>query len=84
MCMCLCVCVSAPEASNNQWCDVAWYGPHMIGQTSTTAFVLAAIVGIISRHGLRIEAHRRSQPNKSKLALYKPLLRLYCHLNSRT
>ena len=29
--MCLCVCVSAPKASNNQWRDVAWYGPHMIG-----------------------------------------------------
>ena len=40
---------------------------------------MAAIVGIISRHGLRIEARRRNT-NKSKLALYKPLLRLYSHL----
>ena len=41
---------------------------------------MAAIVGIISRCGLRIEVRRRNQPNKSKLALYKPLLRLYSHL----
>ena len=41
---------------------------------------MAAIVGIISKHGLRIEACRRNQSNKSKLALYKPLLCLYSHL----
>ena len=41
---------------------------------------MAAIVGIVSRRGLRVEAHRRNQPNKSKLALYKPLIRLYSHL----
>ena len=41
---------------------------------------MAAIVGIVSRRGLRIEACRRNQPNKSKLALYKPLLRLCSHL----
>ena len=41
---------------------------------------MAAVVGIVSKRGLRIEAHHRNQPNKSKLALYKPLLRLYSHL----
>ena len=41
---------------------------------------MAAIVDIVSRRGLRIGARRRNQPNKSKLALYKPLLRLYSHL----
>ena len=41
---------------------------------------MAAIVGIISRRGLRIEARRRNQANKNKLALYKPLLCLYSHL----
>ena len=41
---------------------------------------MAAIVGIVSRRGLRIEARRRHQTNKSKLGLYKPLLRLYSHL----
>ena len=44
------------------------------------SFCVAAIVGIISRRGLRIEACRRNQPNKSKLELYKPLLHLYSHL----
>ena len=41
---------------------------------------MTAIVGIVSRRGLRSEARRRNQPNKSKLALYKPLIRLYSHL----
>ena len=41
---------------------------------------MAAIVGIVSRRGLRIEARHRNQANKSKLALYKPLLCLYSHL----
>ena len=41
---------------------------------------MAAIVGIVSRRGLRIEAPRRHKANKSKLALYKPLLCLYSHL----
>ena len=41
---------------------------------------MAAIVGIVTRRGLRIEARHRNQTNKSKLALYKPLLRLYSHL----
>ena len=41
---------------------------------------MAAIVGIVSRHGLRIEACHRNQPNKSKLVLYKSLLCLYSHL----
>ena len=41
---------------------------------------MAAIVDIVSRRGLRIKAFRRNQPNKSKLALYKPLLHLCSHL----
>ena len=41
---------------------------------------MAAIVGILSRYGIRIEVHRRNQPNKSKLMVYKPLLHLYSHL----
>ena len=44
------------------------------------AALMAAIVSIVSRRGLRIEARCRNQPNKRKLALYKPLLRLYSHL----
>ena len=30
---------------------------------------IAAVVGIISRCGISIDAHHRSQPNKYKLAL---------------
>ena len=41
---------------------------------------MVAIVSINSRRGLRIEAHHRNQPNKSKLALYKSLLHFYSHL----
>ena len=44
------------------------------------SFYTAAIVGIVSRRGFRIEVRHRNQPNKSKLALYEPLLRLYSHL----
>ena len=40
---------------------------------------MATVVGIISGHGLTTDAHRRNQPNMSKLALYKPLP----HFNSR-
>ena len=39
---------------------------------------MAAIVGIDNRRGLRIEVRHRTQPNKSKLALYKPILYFYC------
>ena len=35
---------------------------------------MAAVVSIISRHGLTIEVCHRNQLNKSKLAQYKPLL----------
>ena len=35
---------------------------------------------MVSRRGLIIEACHRNQPNKSKLALYKPLLHFYSHL----
>ena len=42
---------------------------------------MAAIVDIFSRRGLRFGARHRNQPNKSKLVLYKPLPRLYSHLN---
>ena len=33
---------------------------------------MVAMVDIICRHGLTIEAHHKSQPNMSKLALCKP------------
>ena len=41
---------------------------------------MAAVVGIDSGHGLTIEVCYRNQPNKSKLALYIPLLHFNSHL----
>ena len=41
---------------------------------------MTAIISIVSRRDLRNEVHHRKQPNKSKLALYKPLLYFYSHL----
>ena len=41
---------------------------------------MAAIVGTVSRFGLRNKAHHRNQPKKRKLALYKPILHFYSHL----
>ena len=48
------------------------------------SFSVAALFSIISRHGLRNEARHRNQPNKSKLALYKPLLTFTVIQNSCT
>ena len=49
--------------------------PYMNGLTSSVCnFYMTAAVDIISRGDIRINACCRSQPNKSKLALYKPLL----------
>ena len=41
---------------------------------------MVVIVGIVGRCDLRNEACHRNQPNKSKLALYKPLVYFYSHL----
>ena len=48
------------------WCDM----------NNPYSFDMAAVISIISRCGLRNEAHHRSQPIKSKLVLFKPLLQL--------
>ena len=50
---------------------------------------MAVIVDMVSRHGFRNELRRRNQPNKSKLALYKPLLHFYSllrqlYINNKT
>ena len=44
------------------------------------SFYVIAVVGVISRDGLSIDAHHENQPNKKayKLALYKPSV----HFNS--
>lgn len=41
---------------------------------------LQAVVGIVSRHDPSIDAHQRNQHNRSKLAVYNPLLHFNCHL----
>ena len=38
---------------------------------------MAAVVGIVGRHGHSINEHHRYKPNNSKLVMYKPLLLLY-------
>ena len=37
-------------------------------------FYMAAVIGIVNRHDLSIDAHRTNQPNKNKLVLSKLLL----------
>ena len=65
MCVGMFMCVFASEAINilYDWISRS-YG-----------FYIAAIVHIISRHGLGIDMHCRNQPN-SKLGNHKPLLSL--------
>ena len=43
-------------------------------------FCVAAMVDSVIRCGLTIAVFQWNQPNKSKLALYKPLLHFYIHL----
>ena len=40
---------------------------------------MAAVVDIVSEHDVSIHTHYGNQPNKSKLALYKPLLHYENH-----
>ena len=75
--VCVCVSVCPPPrlliTSGVIWTPYDWLNKYY-------SFCMAAIVDIVSRCGLRIGARHRNQPNKSKLTLYKPLLRLYSHL----
>ena len=88
VCACahVCMCVRAWVCSWVQlvvWC-------HWCGMIRTMYdwlnkfynFYMAAVVNIISRCGLSIDAHHTNQRNKSKLALYKLLMHIYSHLNS--
>ena len=38
VCVYVSVCVSAPEGINNQWRDMVWYRPCVIGWIRSTAF----------------------------------------------
>ena len=44
-------------------------------------FLMAAIVSIIIRSGLRIKMHHKNQRNKTKMILYRPLFHIKGHLN---
>ena len=61
LCVCLCMCLSPRLLITS---GVMW----------TIYLYITAIVSIISRRGLRIEACHCNQPNKSKLVLYKLFL----------
>ena len=41
---------------------------------------MAAVVNVISRHGLSIDTCHRNQHNKSKLALHRALIHINSHL----
>ena len=61
-------CVSAPRqliTSGVIWTSYDWLN-------KLYSFYVAALVGIVSRHGLSIDAWFENQANKHKLALYKP------------
>ena len=75
-CMCACVCVSLlPRLviSGVIWTPHDWFNKFC-------RFYMAAIVSIISKWGLKIEACHRNQPNKSMLALHKPWIHFNNHL----
>ena len=42
---------------------------------------MVAIVVIVSKRGINIDAHHGNQPNKSKLVLFKALIHINSHLN---
>ena len=71
VCVCVFVCVSAPKAINNYWCDVVWYGLHLIGQISSMAFVWQPrSISIVHGHVVGMYMRRGNYPDKSKLVLY--------------
>ena len=77
--VCAWVSVSAPKLIiTSGVCGVIWSSYDYLSKFYS--FCMAAIIGIVSSHGLRFEACCRNQPNKSKLAVYKPLLHFYSHL----
>ena len=75
VCVFLHVCVSPPPriliTSGVIWTPYDWLNKFY-------SFYVAAVVGIVSRHGLSIDMCCENQPNKCKLQLFKPLI----HFNS--
>ena len=67
--VCVCVSVCLPPrlviTSGVIWTSYDWLSKFY-------SFYIAAVVSIVSRCGIAIEAHHRNQPNKSRLVLCKP------------
>ena len=76
VCTSVCMYVSTPEDIN--YSGVIWTQYDWLNKFYN--FYMTAIVSIISRCGLTIEACHSNQPNKSKLTLCKPLLHCNRHL----
>ena len=70
----MCACVSPSRrllvTSGVMWCDM---DPICLVELLLQPYV-ATVAGIVSKHGLTIEAHCRNQLNKTKLVLYKPII----------
>ena len=74
VCVCVCVC---PLSRLLLTSGVMWHDMNFIWLVEQTLQVfMAAVISIVSRYGLINDPHHRNQPNKSKLALCKPLLLL--------
>ena len=77
LCACMCVCACLPPrlliTSGVIQIQYDWLNKFY-------TFYMAAIVSIVSRSQLTIEAYRRNQTNKSKLALYKRWIHFHSYL----
>ena len=90
VCVCVCACVYVCVCDTVSVClpprlvinsGVMWCDMDLIWLVNKFySFYMAAMISIVSRHGLRIEVHCRNQSNKSKLALYTLLLHFHSHL----
>ena len=69
--MCVCPPLRLLLISGLIWTSYNWLNKFY-------SFYVPAVVSIVSRHGLSIDACHENQPNKHKLALYKLLI----HFNS--
>ena len=73
MCVSMCVCLYQKLliTSGMIWAPYDWLNKFY-------SFYAVAVVGMVSRCGLSIDVCHKNQPNKHKLALYKPSF----HFNS--